>query len=82
MKTENYRKAEELVVKGLATKHEHGRIDFNVDYDCEACAWIYPDEPFITIYYGEDYYDHGYIDLRKMQVIGCEGVYDIIKEVR
>ena len=76
MKTENYKKAEELVAKGLATKHERDCIDFDLD-DCEAYAWIYPDEHFVTIYYGEDYYDHGCIDLYKMQVIGCEGVYDI-----
>ena len=81
-KTRNYRKAEELVAKGLATKHEHEHdcIDFEVDLDCEAYAWIYPNDAFVTIYYGEDYYDHGCIDLQKMQVIGCEGVYDIIKE--
>ena len=84
-KTRNYRKAEELVVKGLATKHERGCrgcIDFDVDCDCEGYAWIYPDEAFVTIYYGgEDEYDHGCIDLNKMQVIGCKGTYDIIKEM-
>ena len=78
-KTANYKKAEQLVAMGLATKHEHGYIDFDVDPD-EAYAWIYPNEDVVTVYYGEDYYDHGCIDLQKMQVKGVLGVYDI-KEV-
>ena len=74
MKTENYRKAEELVAKGLATKNDLDCIDFDVD-DGEAYAWIYPDEDFVTVYYGEDYYDYGCIELT--QVVGCEGNYII-----
>lgn len=82
-KTENYKKAEELVIKGLATKNELDCIEFNVDYGDEAFGWIYPDEKNVTIYYEsdncEDVYDGGDIDLHSMQVVGCKYDYDIIR---
>ena len=73
----NYEKALKLVAMNLATKDEKGCIEFEVGDD-EAYGWIYPNEDFVTIFYGEDSYNFGDIDLHRIQVVvGCEKRYSI-----
>ena len=78
--TENYRKALELVKKGLATKNEMDGVDLKLEGGF--FGWVYPDEIKVQIYYIDDndeevYCDCGDIDSQLMKVIGYRNNYDI-----
>ena len=87
MATTNYLKAMALVDEGFATENPDTEcIEFSVDYGKNAFGFIFPEDINATVCFegilSKNIHDCGRIDLNRMQVIGCQDNYDIVKEVR